>query len=106
MPAVGKFQCRKCDAKPFDALHLLGKHARDVHGMKPGARKGRRKKKIAPVGDHETALLTGLVAIVEAELQAEVLTQDAYDRTLEYLRVRYGSPSAEPEAPVEEEETP
>jgi hypothetical protein len=100
-----KYRCKKCDVVT-DELHKLGAHAREVHGMKPGARKGPRKKKPAPVVDRETLLLAALVALFERELAIEQLPQEAYDRTIEYLRGRYGTPPAEPETEPAEDETP
>jgi hypothetical protein len=44
-----------------------------------------------PPPDRERDFLGATSALFDAELAIEELTQDAYDRVVDYLRARYGS---------------
>jgi hypothetical protein len=89
------YTCKACGQNGFVSLGQLRKHYAEVgHPTKP--RKPRAaavevEEEVVEERDREIALIEATVSLFDAELQAEQLTQDAYDRALSYLQSRYGS---------------
>lgn len=90
-----EFKCRRCQKK-FPALHLLGAHSREEHGVRPYKRRKKRGNIVElPAVDSECALLQKCVDAFEEA--ATVCDWDALRRVIAHLDARYSPPKAEEE---------